>query len=218
MKAKETSDIIQNWDLYAITDIGMTGNLSYTQIVRDLLEGGVRVIQLRDKTTSFDDLLPIGRQLVNLTREYNAQLIVNDNPYLAKEIDADGLHLGQSDCPLEVAREIIGANKILGLSTHNIPQALRAQMQEVDYLGLGPIFKTSSKQSEYPVLGEKIIKWAADNLRKPFVCIGGINESNIKTVAENGGRICAVISALMKQSDLRGAATNLRELMLNKKD
>lgn len=205
--------LIETWDLYPITDIQRAGGKSYPEIVEDLLSGGARVIQLRDKVTPFEELLRVGRELVYLTRDSGAQLIVNDNPYLAKEIGADGVHVGQHDCPPDLAREILGPGKIVGLSTHNPNQAIRAQMLDVDYIGWGPVFAPKSKESEYPELGLKLVEWAARTLKIPFVCIGGIDATNIAQVAAAGGKVCAVISAVMDQPQIGAAARELRDLM-----
>ncbi len=114
--------------LYVITDRRLARNRSYVDIVKAVVVGGAKIIQLRDKTTPFEDLLKIGPTLRSIAAEFGALLIVNDNPYLAKEINADGVHLGQTDMPPDIAREILGKKKLIGLSTHNKMQVLSAQL------------------------------------------------------------------------------------------
>ena len=204
---------INDWDLYAITDLKMAEGYDYPQIFEALLKAGVKVVQLRDKTTPFEELVSIGKDLKDLTQYFDAQLIVNDNPYLANAIDADGVHIGQEDCPIEIARDIIGPDKILGISTHNVPQAIKAQLMDVDYIAVGPIFDTFSKENPEKTLGLEMVKWATNTIKIPIVFIGGINSSNIMQVLENGGTCCAVISAVMNQKDICQAAGNLRAII-----
>ncbi|MCD6386098.1 thiamine phosphate synthase, partial [Candidatus Sumerlaeota bacterium] len=199
-------DIFGRPGLYVITDRRLAGGCEYLKIVRAVLLGGARIIQLRDKETPFEELVKVGKKIKNLCAEFNATLIVNDNPYLAREIDADGVHLGQTDMPVDIAREIIGKDKIIGLSTHNYKQITQAMMMdEVDYIGIGPIFPTSTKKSEYPPVGLKILRWAAENCHLPFVAIGGINKENIAQVLATGTKLIAVVSAVMSAPDITTA-------------
>lgn len=209
-------DIFALPGLYVITDRKMAGGRDYLQIVREVLLGGVRIIQLRDKETPFEDLVKVGKKIKNLTAEFGATLIVNDNPYLAREIDADGVHLGQTDMPVDIAREIVGKDKIIGLSTHNYRQISQAMMmEEVDYIGIGPIFPTTTKKSEYPPVGLKILRWAVENCSLPFVAIGGINKENITQVLSTGTRLIAVVSAVMSAPDITTAVRELVEIIHN---
>lgn len=195
--------------LYVITDQRLARNRSYVDIVKAVLAGGARIVQLRDKTTPFENLLKIGPTLKSIAAEFGALLIVNDNPYLAKEIDADGVHLGQTDMPPDIAREILGHEKLIGLSTHNKMQILSAQLMEVDYIGLGPIFETQTKKSQYMPLGTEIISWAERQTQLPFVTIGGIDKQNIGEVVRAGAECVAVVSAVMSADDLTLATREL---------
>ena len=204
---------IKEWDLYVISDLELAGGKSYPEIFESVLRSGVRVMQLRDKETPFEDLVLLGRRLMKMCRQFEAQLIINDNPYLAKEIDADGVHLGQLDCPVEIARDIVGREKIVGVSTHNVAQALKAQMSDADYIAIGPIFETQTKRAAGGALGATMVRWAREHLKKPFVCIGGIQQHNIRELMEQGARCCAVISAVMGAPDMQLAASNLRAMI-----
>lgn len=175
--------------------------------------GGANVIQIRDKTTPFETLIEIGRKVKPLFEEYGATLLVNDNPYLAKEIDADGVHLGQEDIPVDIAREIVGNDKIIGLSTHSRQQAIQALFLDVDYIGLGPIFPTNTKESSYAPLGLKMIGWVSREIRLPFVPVGGISVNNIRGVCQSGGTAPAVISAVMKKKNLTLATRELIDII-----
>ncbi|GAB4324615.1 MAG: thiamine phosphate synthase [Candidatus Sumerlaeia bacterium] len=207
----------RNARLYAITDQAMTGGLGLGEIARRVFAGGCRLLQLRAKTTPFEELLAVGRAMTALAREYEALLIVNDNPYLAREIGADGLHIGQNDVSVEIARDIVGSDLLIGLSTHNAEQVLRAQSQPLDYIAIGPVFATSSKPDADPPLGVDAVRWVVAHSRHPVVAIGGITGENISDVVQTGVDAVAVISALMSASDLTRATTELLEQIRNAK-
>lgn len=200
------TDTIQNWGIYAITDRAMAGGRTHAEIGAELIEGGVRVIQVRDKTTAYEELLEDTKRLVALARDRGVSVIANDNPYLARDADADGVHLGQTDCPLSIARDVLGPDKIIGLSTHSRGQALRAQEKgEADYIGIGPIYATATKEQEYAPLGLRTIRWATKTLTVPFTVIGGITAERLADVVAAGARQCAMVSALMATGDIAAA-------------
>ncbi len=193
----------KNIGLYVITDLNLAAPKKYYEIAKEVLLGGAKVIQIRDKQTPFEALVEECRKVKTLCDEFGALLIINDNPYLAKEADAHGVHLGQNDTPVQIAREIVGPNKIIGLSTHNKVQAIQACYMSVDYIGIGPIFNTTTKVSEYETLGVDICSWAKKQLSMPFVAIGGINQDNIKDLIKAGAENIAVISAIMSSKDIQ---------------
>jgi len=203
---------IDHWGIYAITDRAMAGGRTHTELGAQLVEGGVRVIQVRDKTTPYEVLLEDTRRLVALARPRGVSILVNDNPYLARDADADGVHLGLTDCPVAIARDVVGRGRLIGLSTHTRLQALRAQEMDVNYIGLGPIFATQTKRQSYLPLGLQTVRWAAATLRIPFVAIGGITMETIADVLAAGARHCAIISALMKSDDIAATARRLVRL------
>lgn len=209
MAIKNKKEICQSWNLYVITDLALAAPRNYIQIIREVLMGGANVIQIRDKTTPFEELIDIGCKIKPMFEEYGATLIVNDNPYLVKEIDADGVHLGQEDIPVDIAREIVGPGKLIGLSTHTKAQAIHAMFLDVDYIGVGPIFPTSTKESQYAPLSVSMIKWVSREIKLPFVPIGGINPDNIKEVCLSGGTAPAVVSAVMKTNNFTEATREL---------
>jgi thiamine-phosphate pyrophosphorylase len=166
------------WGLYAIIDAKMAGK-SHAEVCQSLVDAGVRVIQLRDKLATFEELMVIGTELREITLAAGAILIVNDNPYLARELDADGVHIGQNDFPPDIVREVLGPEKIIGLSTHSKQQAIAATTWPIDYIGIGPIYETSSKESSNKPVGTSLIRWVRKHIPLPTVAIGGITEATI---------------------------------------
>ncbi len=208
-------ELLSKPGLYVITDINLAGGRSYEETIQAVLVGGARIIQIRDRVTPFDDLLLIGKRLKGIIGEFNGLLIIERNPYLAREIDADGVHLGQNDMPIDIAREIMGKDKIIGLSTHDFFQMLKGVgTRDVDYVTIGPIFRTD-KETEYPTLGVPILEWAMENLNFPMVATGGITPDNIYKVLEKGVKLIGVLSAVMTSTDIVAATRNLNDIILN---
>lgn len=199
------------WGLYAIIDAQMAGK-SHAEICQTLVDSGVTVIQLRDKSATFEELLEIGAELRQITRAAGTTLIVNDNPYLAREIDADGVHIGQNDFPPDIVREVIGPDKIIGLSTHSKQQAIAATSWPIDYLGIGPIYPTTTKETKCVPVGTSLIRWVRQHIPLPTVAIGGISAETIPDALAAGASNVAVISALMAAPDLANRAAELKTL------
>lgn len=196
--------------VYPITDTSVSG-LSHTEQVKRLLEAGATLIQLREKQKGarsfFADIVAARR----LTRAAGAKLIINDRVDVALAAHADGVHLGQTDMPVEAARGLLGANSIIGFSTHTLKQAEEALNLTVDYLAFGPIYPTATKQNPDTVTGLdrlRRVKLLAGSL--PVVAIGGINFENVPEVMAAGANSVAVISAVL--SNPSRIAQNLRKL------
>ncbi len=181
--------------LYAITDRSMS-NLSHPEIVERLLAGGARWIQIRDKAATARELFDAVRASLPLTRAVGATLIVNDRVDVALTTDADGVHLGQEDLSVEEAREILGPEKIIGISTHSLAQFEAALATSADYLALGPIYPTDSKENPDPAVGLELLREVRTQTDRPLVAIGGIGRSRIPDVLAAGADSVAVISAL----------------------
>jgi len=213
MMNKDKKEICKDWNLYVITDLELAAPRRYPQIIREVLLGGANVIQIRDKTTPFEEMVDVCRKIKPMFHEFGASLIINDNPYLAREIDADGIHLGQEDMPVDIAREIVGKDKIIGLSTHTKQQSILALYMDVDYIGLGPIFPTPTKKYSFSPLGLEVLKWVSKEIPLPLVPIGGITSENILEVCQNGATAPAVISAVMAKDDLQSATRELIEII-----
>ena len=191
-----------SWGLYLISCETMLRQSSFLPFLEKALRAGVRAVQLRAKNAlDEDELLRIGREARRLTREAGAAFIVNDRVDLAMQLDADGAHVGQDDLSPAEARRILGAGKLLGLSTHSREQVLRAQREPVDYIGFGPVFPTMTKENPSPVTGLPNLAWAVRNSRLPVVAIGGITLENVDDVLAAGARNVAVISAVSQAPD-----------------
>jgi len=182
--------------IYLITDRVISG-LSHALIGRLAIKNGIRIIQLREKLMSKKELHHEALALRSLTRRHRAIFIVNDYIDIALSADADGVHLGQEDMPLEEARKIMGKKKIIGISTHSLKQALAAEKGGADYIGFGPVFNTSSKDAGSPK-GLKALKELRNHIKIPIVAIGGITSENVLSVLEAGADTVAVMSAVLK--------------------
>ncbi len=186
----------QDWKLYVITDREAVGKRPLEEVVRSAVQAGASVIQLRDKLASDDELVQLARTLLKITDPLKIPLIINDRVGVAKRSGAQGVHLGQADGGLKEARQVLGPNAIFGRSTHNPEQALRAQEEGFDYIGVGPVFKTPTKPTYEPT-GLGFVLFSSENIKIPFVAIGGINLENIEQVRRAGARSVAVVRAVM---------------------
>lgn len=202
----------KSWKLYAITEAASLKDRDLGSVVAAALRGGADVIQLRDKKASDSDLISQARMLLEITRPAGVPLIVNDRPQVAKAAGADGLHLGQEDMSLSDARAIVGRGVLIGRSTHNPEQALAAENEGFDYIGVGPVFSTPTKPDYQPV-GIELVRFAASRIRIPFVAIGGIDRSNASEVLRAGATCIAVVRAVMGAEDPEMAARLLRNSM-----
>ncbi len=185
--------------VFFITDAG-----AGMDIVPALLDAGIKGIQLRDKNITRRELYDAALKLRSLTSRYSAMLIINDYPDLAIASEADGVHLGQDDLPLAEAKKIV-SDKIIGISTHSMQQALDAFRGGADYIGFGPVFSTMTKDAGAPK-GLDTLGQVAAAVNIPVVAIGGINQDNVDSVASAGCSSVAVISALMGENpDIKAA-------------
>lgn len=171
------------------------------ETLRAVINGGAEAVQLREKDMSDKEFLALAMEFRKITARSNTLFIVNDRAGITREVDADGLHVGQSDMTVGAARNVIGFNKILGVSTHNIKQARAAQQEGADYIGVGPLFPTATKNYEPPV-GLTYLKQAQREITIPFVAIGGITLENLDETLAAGGRRVAVCSAIISGSNV----------------
>ena len=198
--------------LYAVTDSRWLNGDSLAAAVEKALAGGVTCVQLREKHLPFDEFLRIAKEIKALCQNYHVPFIVDDNLDIALACDADGLHIGQNDMPAAKARELLGPDKILGVSAQTIEQAVAACQDGADYLGVGAVFPTGTKTDavEVPLDTLKAITASVDI---PVVAIGGINADNITQLSGTGIAGAAVVSAIFAQEDIKKAAANLRQLI-----
>ena len=192
--------------LYVITESMISRGRSNEEIVREAIKGGAGIIQLRKKESDKNKIKNEAIRLLKICRENNVLFIVNDYVDVALEIGADGVHLGQSDMLIKDAREICEDRLIIGLSTHSIEQAVKADMEGADYITIGPIYKTRAK--DYTI-GINLIKEIINKIKKPLIAIGGINDNNIDSVLGQGVKSVAVISAVVSSDDIRETAFQL---------
>lgn len=185
--------------IYPITDTTVSG-LSHTELVKRLIDGGATLIQLRDKHGAPKDFVHDAEAAVAVARQNNTRIIINDRVDVAMAVDADGVHLGQDDMPVEAARNLLGPRAIIGFSTHNLAQVKLAVTLPADYIAFGPIFDTQTKNDHEPVVGVKGLRELKDILgRTPLVAIGGITEANFRTAFDAGADSVAVISDLLRE-------------------
>ena len=187
--------------LYAITDTRISG-LSHAEQVLRLSEGGAKFIQLREKHKSPRQFYDEAKDALEIRRKRDVKIIINDRVDIALALRADGVHLGQDDMPPEAARKILGDIPIIGFSTHNIEQAIAAVKLPIDYIAIGPIFTTNTKENPDPVVGLKGLRRAREAIGDfPLIAIGGISKEDTEEVFANGANCVAVISALLDEPD-----------------
>lgn len=200
------------WRLYVITDEELSGGRSHIEIAEAAIMGGADVIQLRDKTASSRKLYEIATQIKKLTEETGVQFILNDRLDIALAVNADGLHVGQDDLPAPVTRKFLGPDKILGVSAINVAEAIQAEKDGADYLGVGPVFEArGTKADAGEPKGLQLIKDIRQRCSLPIVAIGGINHTNILSVMEAGSQGAAVISAVVSAADITHATQALKD-------
>ncbi|WP_114575858.1 thiamine phosphate synthase [Saliphagus sp. LR7] len=199
------------WTTYLVTQESVSAR-STPEVVRRALSGGIDAVQLREKGTAAADRHELGRKLRELTREADVPLIVNDRADLARAIDADGVHVGQSDLPVPVARELVGPDRIVGCSASTVPEARRAEEAGADYLGVGAVYGTDSKDvaDRKDGIGPERIAAIAEATSIPVVGIGGITADNAGSVVEAGAAGVAVVGAIAASSDPESATRGLR--------
>ena len=194
--------------LYVIIDPEVAGGRDELEIARQAIEGGARLIQLRDKRREKGWQLPVALALARLCREAGLLFIVNDHLDLALAAEADGVHLGQKYLPVEVVRRLAPRDFIVGCSANNVAEAVRAEGAGADYVSVGRLFPTGSKEDTRPATTDTIRAVKAE-VRVPVCAIGGINEENIDEVIAAGADMAAVIAAVVAASDPREAARRL---------
>lgn len=202
-------------DLYALTDSRLSRGRPLRAVALELLKAGIKILQYREKALPARQMLAQCRLLRELTREFGACFIVNDHIDVALLAGADGVHIGQDDLPAEEVRRLVGADRIIGLSTHSPDQALAAARAGVDYIGVGPIFATATKADVVPPVGFAYLDWAAAHSPVPFVAIGGIKIHNIGAVARHGARCCALVSEFVGAADIGKTVCEARAAMRN---
>lgn len=207
-------DIINSWNLYVITDEKLSKKRSHLDIAKAAIAGGAEVIQLRDKEASSKKMFQTAVILRKLTQQNKVSLIINDRLDIALAVGADGVHLGQTDIPAQVARKLIGPNMILGISAGTLNEALEAERQGADYLGVGPIFEARGTKTDAGApLGLSLLNQLREKCKIPLIAIGGINQDNLKGVIRAGATAVAIISAIVTSKNILSTTRYLKEII-----
>ena len=195
--------------LYLVTDRKCLKNKDLNSAIEEAILGGVTLVQLREKSSDSLELFNIAKEVKKITDKHNIPLIIDDRIDIAMAVDATGVHLGQEDIPCNVARKILGSDKIIGVSAHNIKEALKAQSDGADYLGCGSVFNTSTKNN---VTSLKIqeLREIKEKVNIPVVAIGGINEKNVLELSGTGIDGIAIVSAILGKDNIKKAAEELK--------
>ena len=195
--------------LYAVTDRSWVGTQTLYEQVEAALRGGVTCVQLREKELNPEDFLSEAKQIKTLCARYGVPLIINDNVELALKVDADGVHVGQEDMDARDVRNLIGADKILGVTAKTVEQAQKAQLAGADYLGSGAVFGSTTKPNARP-MSRELLQTICASVSIPVVAIGGIHRGNIASLAGTGIRGAAVVSGIFAAADIEEECFRLR--------
>ncbi len=214
MKTEKREQLAKALLLYAVTDRHWLGERTLYDVVRESLDGGVTFLQLREKDLDDEHFYQEAVQLQELARKYKVPFIVNDNVDIAVKMNADGVHVGQSDMEAGDVRALIGPDKILGVSAQTVEQAILAEKRGADYLGVGAVFPTGSKDDADDVSYETL-KAITKAVSIPVVAIGGITLENTPELAGSGICGIAVISAIYAKEDIRKAASDLKKVTID---
>ncbi|PHR24499.1 MAG: thiamine phosphate synthase [Desulfotalea sp.] len=201
--------------IYGITAERFSKGRTNLQVVEEMIRGGVTTVQYREKKhlKHVGEMLIECQQIRELTRKHGVTFIINDHVDLALLVDADGVHVGQDDLPVEAVRRLIGADKIIGLSTHSPEQVERAVAVGADYIGVGPIYATETKEDVCAAVGMGFLEYVAQNCPLPFVAIGGIKEHNIDGIVARGTKTICLVTEIVASEDICSTVVRLRSLL-----
>ncbi len=201
-----------DYSLYLVTDRSILKGRSLFDAVAEAIRGGVNLLQLREKDVCSRDFYQIALKLKELANSCNVPLIINDRMDIALAVDADGLHIGQEDLPLKVARKLLGPGKILGYSVSNTAEAEYGEKNGADYLGAGPVYPTGSKLDTVDPIGTDGIKVIKESVSIPVVAIGGVGLANAAEVKKSGVDGISVISAILGSPQVEENARSLKNI------
>ena len=202
-----------DYSLYLVTDRGLARGRSTLEIVQAAVQGGVTCVQLREKECSTLDFIEQARTIKDFLKARGVPLVINDRVDVALAVEADGVHLGQTDMPLEIAKKILGDSMIIGISAESLADAVEAEKGGADYLGVSPIYATPTKTDTAPPLGLEGLQTIRKAVNIPLVGIGGLNRDNSAAVILNGGDGVALVSAIVAADDPAQAAGELRRII-----
>jgi len=208
-----TSNKLELTGLYGITAQEHSRGRGNREVVALMLSAGIRIIQYREKDKSMRERYEECLVLAPMVRAAGGLFIVDDHPDLALAVGADGVHVGQEDLPLAAVRQLVGPGLIVGVSTHGPVQAQKAAQEGADYIGVGPIYPTSTKKDVVPPVGLSYLDWVAAHIGLPFVAIGGIKEHNLPEVVAHGARCAALVTEIVGAPDIPGKVARLQAIM-----
>ena len=202
--------------VYGITAAKFSAGRSNVEVVQQMIKGGIRLIQYREKRPhkSFAEMLEECRAIRHLTREAGVLFIINDYPAIAQLVDADGVHVGQDDFPVPAVRQLIGPEKLIGLSTHGPEQAAAAVAAGADYIGVGPIYSTQTKEDVCAPVGLGYLDHVVRTCPLPFVAIGGIKEHNLGEVLAHGAKTVCLVTEIVGAADIAATTSCLQAACL----
>jgi thiamine-phosphate pyrophosphorylase len=200
-----------DYSVYLVTDRRNKTDEEFLNIIEEAIKGGTTIVQLREKTASTKEFYDLALRVKEITSRYGVPLLINDRIDIALAIDSEGVHIGQDDMPADIAREIIGDDKILGVSASTVEEAKKAEIDSADYIGSGAVFPTATKDDADSVSKEEL-KEIVDSIDIPVVAIGGITVENAHTLKGSGIAGFSVVSAIMSAEDPKEASEKLKEI------
>ena len=200
-----------DYSVYLVTDRRNKTDEEFLNIIEEAIKGGTTIVQLREKTASTKEFYDLALRVKEITSRYDVPLLINDRIDIALAVDSEGVHIGQDDMPADIAREIIGDDKILGVSASTVEEAKKAEIDSADYIGSGAVFPTATKDDADSVSKEEL-KEIVDSIDIPVVAIGGITVENASTLKGSGIAGFSVVSAIMSAEDPKEASEKLKEI------
>ena len=200
-----------DYSVYLVTDRRNKTDEEFLNIIEEAIKGGTTIVQLREKTASTKEFYDLALKVKEITSRYDVPLLINDRIDIALAVDSEGVHIGQDDMPAGIAREIIGEDKILGVSASTVEEAKKAEIDSADYIGSGAVFPTATKDDADSV-SEEELKEIVDSIDIPVVAIGGITVENANTLKGSGIAGFSVVSAIMSAEDPKEASKKLKEI------
>ena len=200
-----------DYSVYLVTDRRNKTDDEFLNIIEEAIKGGTTIVQLREKTASTKEFYDLALKVKEITSKYGVPLLINDRIDIALAVDSEGVHIGQDDMPAGIAREIIGEDKILGVSASTVEEAKKAEIDSADYIGSGAVFPTATKDDADSV-SEEELKEIVDSIDIPVVAIGGITIENAHTLKASGIAGFSVVSAIMSAEDPKEASGKLKKI------
>lgn len=198
-----------DFPLYCITAQNLSNGRNNIDVVKEMIAGGAKIIQYREKYREIKERFNECVEIKKLTEKAGVTFIINDNIDIALIVKPDGVHIGQDDLPIGEVRKLVGENMIIGLSTHSPEQAQQAVKDGADYIGVGPLFETHTKDNVCAPVGLDYLDYVVNNINLPYVAIGGIKEHNIDSVIEHGAKCVCLVSDIVSSTDIKQKVSSI---------